>query len=31
VRFTENEMGLTIRVPKDKRQDIDTIVELEVK
>jgi alpha-L-fucosidase len=31
VRFTENEMGLTIRVPKEKRQDIDTIVELEVK
>lgn len=31
IRFTENEMGLTIRVPKDKRQDIDTIVELEVK
>ena len=31
VRFTENEMGLTIRVPKDKRQEIDTIVELEVK
>jgi alpha-L-fucosidase len=31
VRFTENEMGLTVKVPKDKRQELDTIVELEVK
>lgn len=30
VKFTKTEMGLSIRIPADKRQAIDTIVELEL-
>jgi alpha-L-fucosidase len=31
VKFTENDFGLSIKVPKDKMNDIDTVVELEFK
>ena len=30
VKFTKTEMGLSIRIPSDKRQSVDTIVELEL-
>ncbi len=31
VKFLENEFGLSIKVPKDKMNDVDTVIELEVK
>jgi len=31
VKFLENDFGLSIKVPKDKMNDIDTVIELEVK
>jgi alpha-L-fucosidase len=31
VKFIENEFGLSLRVPKEKMNAIDTVVELEVK
>jgi alpha-L-fucosidase len=31
VRFAENEFGITLKVPKDKMNETDTIVELELK
>lgn len=31
IRFIENEFGVTIKVPKSKMNEVDTIVELEVK
>jgi alpha-L-fucosidase len=31
VKFRENEFGLSLQIPKGKQDDIDTIVELEVK
>jgi alpha-L-fucosidase len=31
VKFTENEFGITVKVPKEKMNDLDTIVELELK
>jgi alpha-L-fucosidase len=31
VSFTDNAMGLTIRIPRDKRNSTDTIVELEIR
>ncbi|MBX2901089.1 MAG: alpha-L-fucosidase [Cyclobacteriaceae bacterium] len=31
VKFVENEFGLSIKVPKDKMNDIDTVIELELK
>lgn len=31
IRFLENEYGLTLKIPKDKMDDIDTIIELELK
>lgn len=31
VKFLENEYGITIKIPKDKFDDVDTIVELELK
>ncbi|HTJ50702.1 MAG TPA: alpha-L-fucosidase [Cyclobacteriaceae bacterium] len=31
VKFSESEFGITIKVPKDKRDDVDTVVELELK
>jgi alpha-L-fucosidase len=31
VKFLENDFGLSIKVPKDKMNDIDTVVELEFK
>jgi alpha-L-fucosidase len=31
LKFIENEFGVTVQVPKDKMNDLDTIVELELK
>jgi len=31
VKFLENDFGLTLKVPKDKMNDFDTVVELELK
>jgi alpha-L-fucosidase len=31
LKFIENEFGVTVSVPKDKMNDLDTIVELELK
>ncbi len=31
VKFLENEFGLSINVPKDKMNDVDTVIELEVR
>ncbi|MEY4930395.1 MAG: hypothetical protein RI909_1119 [Bacteroidota bacterium] len=31
VKFLENDFGLSIKVPKDKMNEIDTVIELEVK
>jgi alpha-L-fucosidase len=31
VKFIENEFGITLKIPKDKQDPIDTIIELEVK
>lgn len=31
VKFVENDFGLSIKVPKDKMNDVDTVIELEVK
>ncbi len=31
VKFLENEFGLSIKVPRDKMNDVDTVIELEVK
>jgi alpha-L-fucosidase len=31
IKFAENEFGITLKIPKDKRDPIDTIIELEVK
>ena len=31
VKFLENEFGLSIKVPKDKTNEIETVIELEVK
>ena len=31
VRFAENEFGITLKIPKDKMNETDTIVELELK
>ncbi|MBN8577079.1 MAG: alpha-L-fucosidase [Cytophagales bacterium] len=31
VKFVENEFGLSIKMPKDKMNDIDTVIELELK
>lgn len=31
VKFLENDFGLSIKVPKDKMNDVDTVIELEVK
>lgn len=31
VKFLENDFGLSIKVPKDKMTDVDTVIELEVK
>jgi len=31
LKFTETDLGLSIKIPKGKREEIDTIVELELK
>jgi alpha-L-fucosidase len=31
LRFSENEFGITIKIPKEKQDEIDTVVELELK
>ena len=31
LKFVENDFGLSVSIPKDKRDDVDTIVELELK
>jgi len=31
VKFLENDFGLSLKVPKDKMNDVDTVVELEIK
>lgn len=31
LKFQENEFGLSIKVPKDKMNDVDTVIELELK
>jgi len=31
VKFSESEFGITLRIPKDKRDQVDTIIELEMK
>lgn len=31
VKFIENDFGLSIKVPKDKMNDVDTVIELELK
>jgi alpha-L-fucosidase len=31
VKFLENDFGLSIKVPKDKMNDVDTVIELEMK
>jgi alpha-L-fucosidase len=31
VKFLENDFGLSIKVPKDKMNDVDTVIELELK
>jgi alpha-L-fucosidase len=31
VKFQENDFGVTIKIPRDKMDDVDTIVELEIK
>lgn len=31
VKFVENDFGLSIKVPKDKMNEIDTVIELEIK
>jgi len=31
VKFLENDFGLSLKVPKDKMNDVDTVIELEVK
>ena len=31
IKFSENDFGLSIKVPKDKMNDVDTVIELEVK
>jgi alpha-L-fucosidase len=31
LKFTENEFGITVKVPKEKMDELDTIVELELK
>ncbi len=31
VKFMENDFGLSLKVPKDKWNEIDTVIELEVK
>jgi alpha-L-fucosidase len=31
VKFLENDFGLSIKVPKDKMNEIDAVIELEVK
>ncbi len=31
IKFTENEYGITLKIPKEKMNDLDTIVELELK
>ncbi|HEY8934863.1 MAG TPA: alpha-L-fucosidase [Cyclobacteriaceae bacterium] len=31
IKFSETEFGITLKVPKDKRDDVDTVVELELK
>jgi len=31
IRFLENEFGLSIKIPKDKMNELDTVIELEVK
>jgi len=31
VKFLENEYGITLRVPRDQRDDVDTVIELELK
>lgn len=31
VKFVDNEFGLSLKVPKDKMNDVDTVIELEVK
>lgn len=31
IKFTENEYGITLKIPKEKMNDLDTIVELELR
>jgi alpha-L-fucosidase len=31
VKFLENEYGITLKIPKAKMNEIDTVIELEVK
>jgi alpha-L-fucosidase len=30
VKFLQNDYGITLRIPKDKMNELDTVIELEV-